>query len=254
MRNEQQIYNIKSRISDPYSISNFLSNDDVEYLLQLYKSHDTKIYKNTGPVILDLNYLLDDPIISKILHKIRNEIGPYKITSAFFFETSYPHVIHNDDLIQLPNGIYKAITIPLETIREYESCDFPKLCFFDQFYFHGPSKFFKNSENDGIKVHYNKSVFDYSEIDGLLNFNTIDDDTYQRLFTHMKPQWLEGLSLHSLLEWKPTTALIFDSTRLHAASDFRKLGIKSKIAISVFTAVSLDEKIEYINLKEAQDV
>ena len=254
MRNEQQICNIKSRISDPYAISDFLSNDDIQHLIELYKSYHVKVHKNTGPIVLDLNHVFDDHIISKILHKIQNEIGLYEITSAFFFETTYPHVIHNDDLIQLPNGIYKAITIPLEIKREYESNDFPKLCFFDQFYFHGPSKFFKNSENDNIKVHYNKSVYDYSQIDGILNDNVINDDTYQKLFTHIKPKWLEGLSLHSTLEWKPTTALIFDSTRLHAASDFRKLGITSKMAISVFTTISSEEKIKYIDLKEVQDV
>jgi hypothetical protein len=37
------------------------------------------------------------------------------------------------------------------------------------------------------------------------------------------------------LKWKPTDALVFDSVRLHCASDFRKLNIQSKLGISIFT-------------------
>lgn len=254
MRTLEQITNIKSRISDPYSIENFLSESDIDHLKAIYRSSDnfydkavSKVYKNTGPVVLNLNLLLEDPIISKILNKIQDQIGTYEITAAFFFETDYPHVIHNDDLMQLPNGIYKAIAIPLELSSDSEITQFPKLCFFDQFYFHGPSKFFKGSENDNIKVHYNKSVYDYKDVDGLRK-DSIDEKTYNELFTHLKPQWLEGLSLHSTLEWKPGSALIFDSTRLHAASDFRKLGIKKKMAISIFTSVCSNKKVEYIKL------
>jgi hypothetical protein len=55
------------------------------------------------------------------------------------------------------------------------------------------------------------------------------------MLTHLKPQWLEGLSLHSTLDWVPGNIMIFDSLRLHCASDFRKLGIRSKTAISIFT-------------------
>ena len=107
---------------------------------------------------------------------------------------------------------------------------FPKLCFFDQFYFHGPAKFF-NGDNS-IPTYYNKQIYAYSLVDGLIDSLFVDTDN---LFTHLKPNWLEGLSLHSTLDWKPTTALIFDSVRLHCASDFRNLGITSKLGISIFT-------------------
>jgi hypothetical protein len=107
---------------------------------------------------------------------------------------------------------------------------YPKLCFFDQFYFHGPSKFFNGDES--IPTYYNKQVYDYQDVSGLVNGVFSDNNNY---FTHLKPQWLEGLSLHSSLDWIPGHALIFDSVRLHCASDFRNLGIKSKLGISIFT-------------------
>jgi hypothetical protein len=106
----------------------------------------------------------------------------------------------------------------------------PKLCFFDQFYFHGPSKFFNGDTT--IPTYYNKQVYDYKDINGLVSTPFVDNDNY---FTHLKLQWLEGLSLHSALDWVPGNAIVFDSVRLHCASDFRKLGIKSKLGISIFT-------------------
>ena len=51
------------------------------------------------------------------------------------------------------------------------------------------------------------------------------------------PNWLSGLTFWGTLDWRPGNALIFDSTRLHCASDFRQQGIKSKLGISIFTKV-----------------
>lgn len=240
MRTQTEIDLIKSRIETPYEICDFLHDSDIEYLIKLFRStpETQKIYKNTGPVTLNLNSFSQDVIIQKIFSKIQSAIGPYDITSAFFFETDYPHVIHNDDIVQLPNSIYKAITIPLEITSDEDVTEYPKLCFFDQFYFHGPSKFFKGENVENIKTYYNKSINEYSGVEYVLDYYSICYKTYNDLFTHMKYEWLHGLSINSVLQWKPKNALVFDSTRLHCSSDFRKNNIKRKLAISIFTAVS----------------
>lgn len=250
MRNEQQIKNIKNRIVQPYSIDNFLSPDEVSYLVKMFESHtddqidpmQRKVYKNTGPITLDLRSYVQDPVIADILNRIKAEIGNYEITAAFFFYTNYPHIVHNDDLFQLPDGIYRAITLPLKFNRTVESDELPCLCLFDQFYFHGPSKFFKGSSEDNIPTYYNQKLYEYSNIDGLLDHNAISEETYNELFTHCQPQWLEGLSLHSSIPSKIGSAIIFDSVRLHASSDFRKKGIESKLAISIFTTLPAEIK------------
>jgi hypothetical protein len=232
MRTITQINNIKSMISDPYEVKNFLTNDQILHLINLFETNlknlnSPVVYKNTGPVTLDLKPLLEDSIINKILKDLKDIIGIYEITSAFFFSTDYPHIIHNDDTFELPDNVYKGITIPLKI---YGSENIPKLCFFDQFYFHGPAKFFKGSSN--IPTYYNKQIYDYKDIEGLVD--TSIEDT-ENLFTHVKRQWLEGLSINSTLSWTPTSALIFDSVRLHCASDFRQQGIDRKLGISIFT-------------------
>jgi hypothetical protein len=207
-----------------------LSSEEINSLIEMFnnQSSDNKIYKNTGPVTLDLSPYFYHPIIKKIFSLIEQNIGPFEITSAFFFQTDFPHIIHNDDSFELPDNVYKAITIPLHlegNIKKY-----PKLCFFNQFYFHGPAKFF-NGDFD-IPTYYNKQIYEYQDVDGIDNNVITDKNKY---FTHLKAQWLQGLSLHSTLDWIPGNALIFDSTRLHCASDFRNVGIQSKLGISIFT-------------------
>jgi hypothetical protein len=230
MRTPEQISQIKTTVQDPYEIKNILTIEEVNCLIEIFNNHsaDNKIHKNTGPITLDLKPYINDPLIIKILASIEKSIGPFEITAAFFFQTEFPHIIHNDDSFELSDNVYKAITLPLS--MEGFSGEYPKLCFFDQFYFHGPSKFFNGDKS--IPTYYNKQVYDYQDVSELVDTPFADNNNY---FTHLKPQWLEGLSLHSALDWIPGNALVFDSTRLHCASDFRKHNIKSKLGISIFT-------------------
>ena len=125
--------------------------------------------------------------------------------------------------------MYKGITLPLRI----DGNAIPNLCFFDQFYFHGPAKFFYGDKE--IPTYYNKQVYDYTDVDGSLDSMLIDESTRISYLTHLKPQWLRGLTFWGTLKWRPGNALVFDSTRLHCASDFRQQGIKSKLGISIFT-------------------
>jgi hypothetical protein len=238
MRTQEQIDQIKSNIENPYVIDHFIFKEEIEHLIEIYdQSHfhndpyKGKIKKNTGPITLDLSNFLDDNVISKILSNLEREIGQFKITAAFFFKTDYPHIIHNDDTFELPNGVYKAITLPLKVYGN-NIIDYPELCFFDQYYFQGPSKFFKDEKF--IPTFYNQQIYDYRDVENLTSVS-FNESQYQKHFTHLKRRWLEGLSLHSAIKWVPGSAIIFDSVRLHCASDFRKLGITEKLGISIFT-------------------
>lgn len=232
MRTPEQIFKIKSQITDPKAVKNFLSQEEVDYLINLYeKANTSKIKKNTGPVTLDIGTLINDPVISIIMKRIESEIGEFKMTAGFFFKTDYPHIVHNDDTFELPDTVYKAITIPLKVCGE-NILGYPSLCFFNQMYFHGPAKFFKGE--NFVPTYYNKQIYNYQHIDNLSQ-DPFDQVLYTKYFTHIKKSWLEGLTFHSAIEWIPTDAIIFDSIQLHCASDFRKQNIKEKIAISIFT-------------------
>jgi hypothetical protein len=240
MRTQQQINNIKNSFSDPYLVDDFITQDEIRHLIDLFENDESetdplqaKVYKNTGPITLNIYKFLGDTVIDNILEKLKSMIGPFDITAGFFFFTNYPHIIHNDDLFELPETMYKGITIPLRLDSDSAVNLLPDLCFFDQCYFHGPSKFF-NGDSD-IPTFYNKQIYEYSLVDGVLDHDIITADTYEKYFTHLKKKWLSGLSFKSSLPWKPGSCIIFDSVRLHCASDFRKLGYKSKLGISIFT-------------------
>lgn len=227
MRSLTQIEKIKSTTSAPYSIEEFISQLEIDYLVKLYRSN-SQTKKKTGVNVLGIEHLLDDPIISRILKKIEREIGPFEVTAGLFFYATYPHIIHNDDTYQLPENVYKAVSITLDI--EGNFTDFPRLCLFDQFYFHGPAKFF-NGDTGGL-TEYNTNVYEYSQVDNVASKPLITGSEY---LTHLKPEWYKGLSLQSTFKQRPGTAVIFDSTQLHCSSDFRSLGITGKLGLSIFT-------------------
>lgn len=232
MRSHHQIEKIRSRFENTKLIENFLDHNEIAHLIDLYENSDKeKIKKNTGPITLNINDQLKDKVLSKIFDNLKTFIGQYEVTAAFFFKTDYPHVIHNDDTYELPDEVYKGITIPLKLYGE-NILDFPRLCFFNQCYFHGPAKFFKNEKF--VETYYNQQIYDYIDVDGITS-EEFDKEIYYKYFTHLKYEWLQGLTLQSTVKWNPGSAIIFDSIRLHCASDFRKLGIKSKLGISIFT-------------------
>lgn len=233
MRTEEQIAKIKSRISDPYKVDNFITQEDIAHLITIWDGHEgDKIYKPTSPVTLDLYPYVDDPVVKKILSKIKDHIGEFEIDSAFFYDVDYPHILHIDDTFKY-SDVYKAITLPL-VIEGPQIEVLPKQCFFDQFYFKGPAKFFRDEEY--MPTYYNTQVYSYEDVEGKIG-GKFDVAHRLKYLTHLKPRWLDGLSLYSVIDWKPTSAIIFDSVRIHSGSDFRSLGVKRKMGISIFTKV-----------------
>ena len=159
MHHAEQIKRIEERIIDPFKVDNFLTEDQIVHLIKLfYDNAQNQIVKNTGPISSNIEYFLHDKVVDLIFSKIVKIIGNFHLTAGFFFKTDRPHIIHNDDLFQLPDGIYRAIAMPLKINRSVQSEELPKLCFFDQFYFHGPSKFFKGSEANNIPTYYNQQA------------------------------------------------------------------------------------------------
>ena len=98
-------------------------------------------------------------------------IGDFDITAGFWFWTDYPHIIHNDDLFELPDKMYKGITIPLKL---NVNLDFNKLFEFSkQFpYFlveipKDVSKY-EQGDNKSIKLKYRR-ISSFANMNDILN-------------------------------------------------------------------------------------
>ena len=228
MRSLEDKQYLRSRLEDAVSIENFLDNDEINELIELYHNKDNKIHKNTGPVV---SYLTNEPIFEKLVTRLKPLIGDFKVYSAAYFYVTFPHIIHNDDQFNLPMT-FKAITLPLQLNYSGNVKKLPSLCMFDQYYLDGPAKFFNGSED--IPTYYNKQVYEYSNVENKTD-QPFPEDIRLKYLTHLKKPWLEGCSIKSIHPWQPGSAIIFDAVRLHCASDFRQLGISSKLGISIFT-------------------
>lgn len=229
MRTSEDKEFLISRFTDTIYVQEFLQPEEISYLIELFNNTDNKIYKNTGPITS--NSIMKDSILESIADRLRPLIGDFKIQSSAFFNVKTPHIIHNDDFKTFPLT-YKAITLPLKLEYAKETNELPNLCIFDQYYLEGPSKFF-NGDNE-IPTYYNEQIYEYSQVQNK-SLTGISRSDIQKYLTHIKPMWLKGLSLNSIHTWKPGSAIIFDALKLHCASDFRKLGIASKLGISIFT-------------------
>ena len=227
---------IESTLSEPFSLENFLSQNEIEFLIDYFETDNNKTYKNTGPVTS--RELRDEftniSELTNIFDRIKTHIGECKIYTAFMFYTNRPHIIHNDDDKLFPLT-YKAITIPLKIEYETEDTGYPNLCIFDQYYLDGPSKFFNGSSE--IPSFYNVPLYNYQDVYNKTT-SKISQEMYETYFTHLQSRWLNGLSVNSIHTWKPGNAIVFDAVRLHCASDFNAKGIKKKLGLSIFTAVS----------------
>lgn len=228
MRTQEQIERIQKTHSEPLQFQNIVSAEQIEELkTHFYNSQDV-IQKNTGPKVL---YIDDHPFVKHITQYLQQFYLPFKVRSAHIFEVSRPHVVHIDDDFKYPD-IYKGFVIPLETVGA--PCDRAKFVVFDQYYYNGPAKFFKGEKEDFTEVYYNENITDYTDVYGTVT-TEFPQDMKVMLLNHLKPEWLEGLSISAYFPWTIGSVISFDSSALHSASDFTRAGITKKLGLSIFT-------------------
>ena len=235
MRTQEQITAIKNTQSDPKQHWDILNYGNIIDLLIHYNDSSKKVeQKSTGPKVL---YVKEgEGVIDNILDKLRQTYGDFEVRSAHYFDVEKPHIIHNDDDFDYPQ-CYKAFVIPL--LVEGATCDKAKFFVFDQSYYGGPAKFVNGEDVTGKPVHYNTFLTDYNNVEDKAICG-LDDFELQYL-THLKPKWIEGLSVNKYFDWRIGSIISFDSLNLHCSSDFNKVGITRKIGLSIFTKMNTDK-------------
>ena len=63
-----------------------------------------------------------------------------------------------------------------------------------------------------------------------------DEEIHNKFFTHLPIERFTGLTIECIVEWKPGDIIVFDTARIHCATDFLKHGITRKLGYSIFTA------------------
>ena len=229
MLNAQEINRLEKNNSDPKQFLDFISMDENNSLVEYFNTQK-KIEKNTGHIVCKIN--TDNSVFDDIFKRLKVIIGEVKVMSAIIFETPWAHVIHNDVDRNFETP-YKAVTIPLKLWGDV-SDDKIKLMMFDQYYYHAGQKFMNGGTQTKNFYAYGP-LLEYSDV-SYTNNKGIAKEVKEKYLTHLQPNWLEGLSIHSYFPWKINSAIIFDVARLHSSSDFNALGVERKIAMSIFTA------------------
>jgi hypothetical protein len=116
IRNEQQISKIKSSFEVPKSVKNFISYDDINHLISIFEESSStqdpykgKIYKNTGPVTLDLGAYLEDSVIKEIIMHNKEWLSNKRNYDLFKFSTDEIKIIR-----RLENNFGKICFLPLD--------------------------------------------------------------------------------------------------------------------------------------------
>ena len=225
MRTADQIEELTKHKTKPYQQLNYLDKTTTENLIKLFK-YAPKIVNSGRLQHIDIKKI---GITNNICDRLKRDFGDFKVRAATIWEATKPHNIHNNDSIKSDKpGL--AFVFPL--FHEGGIDIDARLCFFDQYYYHGAGKFFKGEKNQ--KEFFNKTISDYKDI-SYKNDKGIPKDFKEKYMSHWKDRWLDELSLQDSFPWAIGSVMKFDVCQLHGASDFRKVGIKRKIGMAIFT-------------------
>jgi len=225
--------NIKFRKTEPKQFLNYIDSDEIEYLVKLFE--DKPKIKNSK--ILSHIVINETEYVNYLVDRLKEEFGNFKLRSATIWEATEPHNIHNNDSLQTPGHGYLGFVFPL--YHEGGIVENAKLIFFHQYYYKGAAKFYADKNNKKREVFYNQLVTDYKDVmyksKGV--WSTTDKTFKDKYLSQIKDSWLDGLSLQTSFPWTIGSMMKFDVCQLHVASNFKKVGIKRKIAMSLFTDV-----------------
>ena len=232
MRTDEQISEIQKNQSEPVQLINALSDDKIQSLIEFHNQNEI-ITKNTGAAMSYVIRKYEDMaggILDDVLDMLKETFGDFKVRTAHFFDVPKPHVLHVDDKFSYPNA-YKAFTIPLQIRGTTENK--AKVVFFDQYYYGGPAKFVNKADISDTPKFYNEYITDYENVTNK-KYETIDPH-HKDMLSHLKEEWLEGLTVQKYFPWTIGSIICFDSLQIHSASNFLNCGIESKLGLSIFT-------------------
>lgn len=229
-RNIDEKQEILNRLEPTLVHENAITEDLLNKLISAYETGE-KNHKPTGPVTVDYYPNEKDEWWTELNSLLTTYIGEHLIFATNFFDVTKPHIIHNDDSLAKKPRLYKTVVIPLRIKKP------TNFVVFDQCYLDGPIKgrHGAKQELDATKAkYYNQNLFDNSQLEYYTN-NMFDEVIWNKYLTHQPIERFWGLSVEKIVPWKPGNIIIFDTARLHCATDFVTQGIDRKLGYSVFT-------------------
>ena len=178
-----------------------------------------------------------EPALAVLKDYVSNELGHnyWKCTQGTFFEARQPYRIHTDTDINEHN--HQTIVIPLDWEHNADaSLSDNSLYIFKQRWHLEATNFRYGSKPSKDGPRYNTDTREYSKVENLEPNNFIDKDAASDC-DHLNVRHFTGLSVEAKLKWEPGKPLTFPRTALHCSNNWHRLGIKSKLGLSLFTSL-----------------
>lgn len=178
-----------------------------------------------------------EPALAVLRDYVSNELGHnyWKCTQGTFFEAFQPYRIHTDTSTEEHN--HQTIVFPLDwTYEDDANLNENSLYIFRQRWAFEATNFRYGSKPSTDGPRHNTDTRDYSKVENLEPDNYIDYETAKDC-DHLKEKHFTGLSVEAKLQWQPGHPLTFPRTALHCSNNWHRLGIKSKLGLSLFTCI-----------------
>ena len=222
---------IKNYESNPLIIKNFLNEEEIKKIQDLYKDLPVEI-NNKRQKINKKKWITSfySNLQKRIIQKIKKKIGNFKLDnpktkngfeSFGLFQESYKPVnLHVDTGFDFKKIIFKQILLPLSSKGE-------TVVFKNRFY--GCSTTFSIDPRELKAKGYNKRSSEHLKIFSGKNF---DKKKHKKYLKHENIKNLKGLEIDMVYRWKLGEILIWDRAQLHCSSSNLK---NKKIGFTILT-------------------
>ena len=230
---------------ESYVEKDFINDSERNTLSAFFKDNFDRIGYNINGHVLHITFPMLIPAISDILRpKVLQHFGsdvvfysdvsddPMSVGDQYF-KSVKPYGLHTDAVTHI-NGYrpYKDIIIPIDLDKVEET----HYVTFNQRY-RGRATHFMRGRKIGSFANYANVIRHQSyEEYGVENIGHNEKDMLileKIMPKHIPMSIYEGLSIEKILKWRPTDALIHDSSVLHAPTDFREQGARYKTGITL---------------------
>tara|TARA_R100001377_G_scaffold80049_1_gene58634 strand:- start:362 stop:1009 length:648 start_codon:yes stop_codon:yes gene_type:complete len=156
----------------------------------------------------------------------------WECNSGNFFETLYPYRLHADTTTTESN--YQNIVFPLSYDHEEDAAlDQNVLYIFKQMWYKEGTMFLKGSPPSKEGSRHNTETREYSTVtnieEGYIDKVTAAD------CDHLPTENFEGMSVAAKMLWEPGKPFTFSRNAIHCSNNWHRIGIKSKLGLSLFT-------------------
>lgn len=196
---------------------------ELQELAAIREATTVRIVKGGGVVDTNADAAMLHPAVKRAIEIVA---GPgRKVGWCMFVDTPLALAVHAD------TGSGDSFTdtmmiIPLDSVPQPP----PGTVFFGQHWFGRSANFVKGTPDFPGKI--NVTVTNYDDLVGTTT-EQFPEDVRERHLWHLRPQWLEGLSLHTVMPWTLHGAMSFPRSQLHCGEAMPKGCLKRSLIIRV---------------------